>query len=80
MIVQFMVKDYDGFCHHFEENLDSAKSVAERIFKQFSTDLEIKNISVSKYLTDDTCGPIRFWGWFDRGDSFDKINSYLNAL
>lgn len=80
MIVRFMVNDSDGFCHQFEENLDTASTVAKRVYDHLANDSTIKEIGISKYLTKDTCGPVRFFGWFNREDSLAYINDMLKAL
>lgn len=80
MIVRFTVKDYDGFCHAFNETHQTVEDVAGRIFGMLSDVSFVESVSVSKTFSSNPSDYLKFWGWFTYGDSYQYIYTNLKGL
>ena len=57
---RFLVKDYDGFSHSFEEDLVDVDAAIERA-KEMVMDVNfVEYVTLYSLLSDDSCGPIRY--------------------
>ena len=57
---RFLVKDYDGFSHSFEEDLVDVDAAIERA-KEMVMDVNfVESVTLYSLLSDDSCGPIRY--------------------
>lgn len=68
MRFRFLVKDYDGFSHSTEKvftNVDAAIEGAKRLLMDVNF---VESVTLYSLLSDDSCGPIKFVGWYRYGD------------
>lgn len=80
MIVRFLIKDHKGSCREVNETHQTTESVVDRIFELLSDSSSVSSIGVSKCLSGDCRGPVRFWGWFTIRDSYAYIYANLKDL
>ena len=65
---RFLVKDYDGFSHSFEEDLVDVDAAIERA-KEMVMDVNfVESVTLYSLLSDGSCGPIKYIGEYRYGD------------
>lgn len=60
MRFRFLVKDYDGFSHSYENEFIDVDAAKERA-KEMLMDVNfVESVTLYSLLTADSCGPIRY--------------------
>ena len=65
---RFLIKDYDGFSHCVEKLFTSVQD-AILAAKSMTTDVHfVESVTLYLLLTSDSCGPMRYIGFYEYGD------------
>lgn len=65
---RFLIKDLDGFSHCSEKNFDSVRDAITHA-KDLTSDVYfVESVTLYLLLTTDSCGPIRYIGFYEYGD------------
>ena len=68
MNFRFLVKDYDGFSHEVEEEFSSIDAAKERAKGMLMDVNFVESVTLYSLLSNDSCGPIKYVGWYRYGD------------
>lgn len=65
---RFLIKDLDGFSHCSEKEFSCVRD-AIKTAKDLTTDVNfVESVTLYLLLTSDSCGPIRYIGFYEYGD------------
>lgn len=68
MRFRFLVKDYDGFSHTVEKECSSIDAAKERAKGMLMDVNLVESVTIYSILTEDSCGPDRYIGWYQFGE------------
>lgn len=65
---RILVKDLDGFSHSSEKYFNSVREAITHA-KDLTSDVNfVESVTLYLLLTSDSCGPIRYIGYYEYGD------------